>query len=215
MTDTTVLKAVFRASGYSEADRRMLRSALEPLGPVRLRPIHPPAAGGAAELMLVAEFIGKAMAEGVIGAATLWYLRELSNAIREYMHYKRTRSEFPGALTRLTLSYDDFEIVVTGYAEEFSGDLDSRIHDIRDHLESDPLVPLKITYIQLPAEFRDGRFAPALSPDITGLPATPNFRYWFVGLLDPRMILDVYDSENRRLVGAQRDQLYPGPPQLY
>jgi hypothetical protein len=157
--------------------------------------------------MIVAEFIGKAMAEGVIAAGTLWYLRELSNAIQEFIQYKRDRSEIPSTLTRLTLSYDDVDITVTGYPEQFNAELDTRIAEIRNHISSEPLVRLRVTYVQLPAEFSDGRFRPAVSPDITGLPANPDFRYWFVGLWDPPMLLDVYDSQSRKLLGVSGPDL--------
>lgn len=208
MTSTTIFKATFRARGYSEEDLRVLRSVLEPLGALRTKPIHPPEVGGAAEFMLIIEFIGQSAAQALIGAATLKLLSEVSTALRTFFQHKRTNSQYPADFGSFRLSYDDLDIVVTAHAEEFTADLKANVTRIHEHLTSAPLANEGIDYIQLPAELRDGRFYAAVPQSVVDRPSDASFRYWFVGRLDPApMLNDVYDSQERVLIGVPFEDL--------
>src|SRR4051812_29034013 len=93
MAEATVIKATFRARGYSAADVDALRDALSPLGAVRTRALALPEAGGAAELWLIVEFIGEAALQGVIHHLAAQFFERFAGAVRGFVRQKAARSE--------------------------------------------------------------------------------------------------------------------------
>jgi hypothetical protein len=80
----TFVTAKYRAGGYDADDEQLFRRLLAPIGPVRLRALRLPEAGGSFEFWLTILFVGKVVAEDHAGsdesAEVRWPLGDSSSS---------------------------------------------------------------------------------------------------------------------------------------
>lgn len=198
--NTVAIIAEYRARGLDLDDEEMLRREVGSLGPMRLRALHLPEAGGSFEVDLVFQFIGTAFASGVLGhIATKWY-DGASARIGRFVQHKVAKRE-PPDLT-VTFSYDDIDIRIPMIAAAELGFLQNCGELLRAHLKSPALRRSEPTAIVIGMcdgganEWSEPNAANALEPDR---------RYWGISLETHRLVTHLYDTETRLLATLSAD----------
>jgi hypothetical protein len=191
-----VIKARFRARGYSDEDRRELGRELSEIGPNRLRALYIPEAGGSYELWLAVEFVGTSLASGLLGHVAGRFYDNLSERLRRFFASKRARDAEPEM--DLTVSYDDVDIVFTQFNSTDLPALPSMARDIHDAVTTGPLAGKEVTRIVVGMAREDdaGRW---YEPS-AGNGLIPDRRFWGIAFASTRDVSHIFDTRTR-LVG--------------
>lgn len=210
---TTVLEVTYRASGYDAADLEGLRIELEPLGAIRLRPLHLPQAGGSFELWLVLNYIGSTMLNGIIEHIAGNQFDRLSASLRRFFMAKRTKSGFDPELS-VRVTYDDVDWDIGPLNEDQIVRVPELARTVLEHLQKAPLRDAGVTRIAV-GMIRDGD--QWHEPHLHEWPE--DTRFWGISLEGHRAITHIYDTETCLFAERPPDTYTPTgrdgePPEL-
>lgn len=201
----TVFDIRYRKDGYSEEDIESLRSELTDIGTVRARGLVMPAAGGSAELWIVIEFIGAAVASGIIGHIATKFYETLSEKLLGF--YRKRQEPFPPELMTINISYDDFDIEICVPSNETVEKLPEIISSIQEHLLSSSPSDDVVHEVTLPMEFSQDAWRP-YNPNMSASAPPYPYRFWRVGARDISGFTKIYDSYNRKLINVSHINPY-------
>ena len=195
---TTVFLVEYRARGYDREDENVFREELEPLGAVRLRPLHLPEAGGVYEFWLAVEFVGLSIMSGLVAHAASGYYDDLAARLRRFVRQKKHRTGREPEM-ELCLSFDDATLQFTGVTEEILNTLPELGQRVYEHLSSKPLSRHAVSRV-VPGMFQfEGQW---YEPTIWG--GNTDLRYWGISVEGHRALTHIYDSVTRLLSAHER-----------
>src|SRR4051794_39666945 len=106
-----VLLVEYRQRGYSPEQIQVLKTALEEIGPVRVRPLRLPEAGGSFEIWIALDFVGKAIVGGIIEHIASKHWDRLAAAFTQFFKNKVSDDGFEPEMS-LRVTYDDVDLVI-------------------------------------------------------------------------------------------------------
>lgn len=178
-----------------------MRAVLEPIGAVRLRPLHLPEAGGSFELWAVVSFIGLAYVGGFVEHIGEPTYRAISEAFLRFWREKRERDGTEPEMS-LLLSWDDLDLRIGPVDERDLERMPALGDAIRRHLQAEPLRSTSVTKIVLGMVRVGGEWH---EPHLWNR-ADDGGRFWGVSLETHRAITHIYDSENNLLAPMPRGE---------
>ena len=192
---TTVVKARFRARGYDDEDRDLIRREFGAFGAVRLSPEWPPEAGGSYELAIAIEFVGLAFLTGIVGHIAGRFYERVADSLRRLFQAKRQKGGHAPEL-RVTLSYDDLDIELAFVDETGIEKIPNLIGTIDRALRTPQIRDLVPTRVIVPMALIEARW----EADYDAFSAPFDGRYWGVVALPELVVTHLYDSAEGRLV---------------
>lgn len=108
------IRCEYRASGYSSDEMMRFAEELSQVGSVQFRPQGIPAAGASFDIGIIIQWMGGAIAGGIIGNAAYDLLKALAVRLKDFYVRKKELSGFPPDIYVLELRFDDFDLRIHG-----------------------------------------------------------------------------------------------------
>lgn len=194
----TVLTATYRARGYDADDEQTFRRLLGAIGPVRLRALQLPEAGGSFEFWLTILFVGKVMAEGIVGNAAWEGLKKIGSALKAFFKHKASKASGPEMA--LTLSFDDIDIEFPEVTVDQLDRLPALGEKIHGELQKPTFEGKAVTRIVVGLGRGGGDWYVSCAAN----PVASDERFWAVSLEGHRVLTHVYDCETGLLSAVNR-----------
>lgn len=112
----------FRSRGYTDEDRVELVRRLELVATVELQPIRLPEAGGSAELWATIDFVGLAVASGIIGNLATDALKGVCQRLAAWWTESTSTRAIAPEVTSIRVVFGDLTITVVDETHDFSPD---------------------------------------------------------------------------------------------
>ena len=192
----------YRARGYDADDALSLRGELAELGAVRLRPLRLPEAGGSHEIWIVLEFVGTAIAGGLIQHLTAKYYERLSAALSGFFTRKKAKDFEPEMSLRV--SYDDVDLDIGPISEKGISTLPELAEHVHAHLNSPGLKDKSVTRVVIGMVREAERWE---EPHLQLWPESS--RFWGLSFEDHRYVTHIYDTETGLLADRPDSDGHP------